>query len=269
MDKSDIAKRMKIYEKRDNSLKFMPYIPICARIDGRSFSKFTKGLDRPYDKRFNDTMIAVTKMLVKETGAVVGYTQSDEISLVWLQNNIKSQLFFDAKQFKMISNIASLATIFFYKELCKTIPKKANTAPTFDCRVWQVPTITEATNYLVWREFDATKNSISMLAQANYSHKELYKKNSKKMLDMLIKKGVNWNDEPVFFKRGIYVKRRLVYCTLSEKEISKLPDDHPAKKGGSPVFTRRLIKKCNFPPITKIANREDVIFNDSDILMAD
>ena len=96
MDKSALGSRMKWYEKR-YSHQVMPMIPVLARVDGRSFSRFTKGLGRPYDERMSKLMVAVTKFLVEETNARCGYTQSDEISLVWLTEDPNAELFFGGK----------------------------------------------------------------------------------------------------------------------------------------------------------------------------
>jgi hypothetical protein len=82
-DKTSLGDRMKWYEKRYSHV-VMPMIPVMARIDGRSFSKFTAGLARPYDERMSRLMIDTTKFLVEQTNARCGYTQSDEITLVWL-----------------------------------------------------------------------------------------------------------------------------------------------------------------------------------------
>jgi tRNA(His) 5'-end guanylyltransferase len=252
MDKSDIAKRMKSYEKRENSYQFLPYLPVCARIDGRSFSKFTKGLTKPFDKRMSDSMIETTKMLVAETGALIGYTQSDEISLIWYKPKRDSQIFFNGKYFKMVSNLASLSTIYFYKNILTKLPEKSELNPTFDCRVWQVPSCIEAVNYLIWRENDAIKNSVSMLARVYFSHKELLNVNKNQMIALLNdEKGVNWSDQPVFFRRGTFVKR--VPRTIKTIE-------------GQDII-RNKVEAIKIPKLTKILNREDFIFNNSKSLI--
>jgi len=83
MKNDNFGNRMKEYERLFGN-QFMPFLPVCMRIDGKTFSKWTKGLERPYDKRLTDLMVATTKYLVAETGALMGYTQSDEISLVFI-----------------------------------------------------------------------------------------------------------------------------------------------------------------------------------------
>ncbi len=165
--------RMKRYEKAESGRRFMPLLPVYARLDGRSFSKFTKGFGRPFDKRMTSVMIDTAKYLVNETHALIGYTQSDEISLVWYSDSIDSQIFFDGKIQKMVSVLASLATVMFNE--CCQMNSLQNAAvsmrPIFDCRVFQLQNKMEATNALLWREQDATKNAISMAARSMFGHK--------------------------------------------------------------------------------------------------
>jgi len=185
MDTSKFGDRMKMYESQTTQTKLIPKLPIIARLDGHGFSKWTKGLKRPYDKRLSDLMIETSKYLIDKYNANVVYTQSDEITLIWYITDHKSQMVFNGKLFKLHSLIASSASVFFNSKLSEFLPEKVNTLPEFDCRVWNVPTPEEAVNCILWREQDATKNSISMLAQHHFSHKELFKKNTSDMQDML------------------------------------------------------------------------------------
>jgi len=98
-----LGDRMKLYESAEASRRFMPLLPVLARIDGRCFSSFTKGMERPYDSVMTDMMIATTAALVSETNACMGYTQSDEITLAWHSTDLKSQIFFDGRIMKMTS----------------------------------------------------------------------------------------------------------------------------------------------------------------------
>ena len=99
----DLGDRMKSYEQKEAGRRFMSLLPVCARIDGKGFSKFTKGLDRPYDRGMSEIMSKTMAYLTQETQASIGYTQSDEISLVWYSPNAKSQIFFDGRIQKMVS----------------------------------------------------------------------------------------------------------------------------------------------------------------------
>jgi tRNA(His) guanylyltransferase len=209
-----LGDRVKAYEMEVAGRKLLPLIPAMARLDGRSFSKFTKDMNRPYDERFAMSMIRLTKYLVKETNACMGYTQSDEITLTWYSDNSKSEIFFNGRIQKMESVLAGMASVLFFCELPfyfdRGVSALQEKLPHFDARVWNVPTLEEGANCFLWREWDATKNSISMAAQSVYSHKELHNKHTGEMLDMLMERKINWNNYPTFFKRGTYIQRNLL-----------------------------------------------------------
>lgn len=253
-----LGDRMKMYEGIECDRKFMPGLPIVSRLDGRNFSKFTAGLDRPFDSRLHECMVRTTKYLVDHTVATCGYTQSDEITLVWGDNP-----WFDGRIFKMTSQLAAQATLFFFTSLSELIPEYAKKMPTFDARVWSMPNKKEATNVFLWRELDATKNSISMAAQHYFSHKKLHGKNSNEKQDMLMSCGVNWNDYPESFKRGTYILRRTHERKFTEEEILVLPDYHEAKKNPEILVKRQYLSVENLPIFGTILNREQVIFENA------
>ncbi|MEZ4658167.1 MAG: tRNA(His) guanylyltransferase Thg1 family protein [Caldilineaceae bacterium] len=252
--------RIKYYEQQEVGRRLLPLLPACARIDGKGFSKFTEGLARPFDARLVELMCETTAYLVQEAQACIGYTQSDEISLVWYSDDYKSQIFFDRRIQKMVSVLASMTTAFFNANLPKYLPEKSGALALFDCRVWQVPTLEEAANTLLWREFDATKNSISMAARHYYPHAELHKKTGSEMQEMLWQKGVNWNDYPSFFKRGMFVQRRKVIRTFTADDIMKLPPKHEARTNPALTVERSEVQRVDMPPFAKVINRVEVIF---------
>lgn len=254
-----LGNRMKEYEQVEAGRRFLPLLPVCARIDGKTFHNFTKGLARPYDQGFCDLMRQTARYLVTETQANMGYCQSDEISLVWYSNNWKSRIYFDGKIHKMISVLASEATSFFNANVPDYIPSKKGVPARFDCRVWQVPTLMEAANVFVWREQDATRNSVEMAAQCHYSAKALHKKHNSQMQDMLHEKGINWNDYPAFFKRGTYIQKRKTLRKFTTDELENLPERHDARKNPDLMVERTDVKFLDMPPISKVANRIDVI----------
>lgn len=264
----DIDNRMKSYEAVESGRRFMPLLPVCARIDGKCFSSFTKGLNRPFDVGMHRCMKATTKHLVKETNACVGFTESDEITLIWYSSSAKSQIFFAGRIQKMTSILAASASVHFNNMLPSMLPQKANSnpAPVFDCRVWQVPTLTEAANVLVWRELDATRNSVQMAASSVYSNKELFKKNNEQMQDMLMAKGINWNDYPSWFKRGVYILRREEMRAFSTEEFVNLPKNHAARANPSMKYKRKIFETLSMPPIVKVINKEGVLFKGEDCI---
>lgn len=257
----NLGDRIKSYENQTCGIKLLPRIPVIARLDGKTFSTFTAGLKRPYDNRLSDLMIETTKYLVKETNANCGYTQSDEITLVWYSDSYESKIYFDRRLFKMLSDLAAMASVYFNRYLPNAIPEKGHLMPRFDCRVFNVPTIEEAANVFLWREFDATKNSISMAAQHYYSHLDLNKKNSSDKQEMLFLKGVNWNDYPSFFKRGSYIQRKRLLTKYSSSELEILPLKHNARTNPDLEIERYVISVLNIEPIATISNRADVILN--------
>lgn len=259
MSQDNFGNRMKDYERMETGRRFMPGLPVYARIDGRSFSKFTKGMGRPYDLAMTNVMIDTVKSLVDETHACIGYTQSDEISLCWFADTYgEGQIFFDGKIQKMVSVLAALTTAYFIQHGLKVFPSRFdNKFPVFDARVFQLPNKVEGANAFLWREFDATKNSISMAARSVYSHKELDRKNGGEMQEMLWQKGINWNDYPASFKRGTYVQRKAMWVELDAATMAKIPED---KRPTGPV-QRHEIATLELPPFATVTNRVAVIFD--------
>lgn len=255
--------RMKGYESAETGRRFMPGLPVYARIDGRSFSKFTKGMKRPYDIDMTRAMIETTKFLVDKTHALLGYCQSDEISLIWYTDSAEKQIFFDGRIQKMTSVLAGMASAKFTLEAIKVWPDRVeNSPPTFDCRVFQLPNQTEGANAFLWREMDASKNSISMAAHDNFSPRELHGVNGKQMQEMLWeKKGINWNDYPAFFKRGTFIRRKSVERMLSAQEMDHIPAQHRPKDGKA---IRTELVELDMPRFVTVKNRVEVVFDGAD-----
>lgn len=266
--KDDLGDRMKLYEGMEAGRRLMPLLPALARIDGRAFHSFTRGMDRPFDARFSACMLDTTAALVRETGACMGYTQSDEITLAWHSQTTQSQIWFDGRVAKMTSQLAAQATLIFYRLVLERMPQYANRLPTFDARVWNAPNRAEGANVFLWREWDATKNSVSMAASACYSHKALMGKNSQQKHDMLHAKGVNWNNYPAMFKRGAYVQRRTVAVPFGVDELDRLPPKHAARTNPALVVERSVCSALDMPPLGAVMNREAVIFDGAPPLLA-
>lgn len=258
--------RMKLYEMAEAGRMFMPRLPICVRLDGRSFSSWTSGLERPYDVRLHNLMVLVTRALVEETGATIGYTESDEISLLLFSDDPKTQVWFGGRVQKIVSTAAAVASAVFNSTCPQFIPGKGTA--TFDCRAWQVPTLEEAANVLLWREFDAVKNSIQQAAHHYYSHNELLGKHTGEMQEMLHVKGVNWNDYPAWFKRGSYTQRRKTERKFTVEEMEKLPPKHQARSNPDLVVERHDVVNLDLPILSKVTNRVDVLVYGADPIAA-
>lgn len=250
-----LAARMKSHEERWCGERLGDvYTPVVARIDGRHFHAFTRGMKRPYDRRFSALMREVTERLVDETGAVLGYTQSDEISLVWIKKSDDQQIFFDGREHKMVSQLAALATCHFLLGLLPhDLDTFADRRPTFDARVFTVPTVEEAANYLVWRTLDAVRNSVNMLGQAHFSYRQLLRLNADAVKTMLLEKGVVWDAEPWWFKRGSYFQRRAVNRAFTAAEIEALPPKHHARTNPDLVVERTDVVEVH-PPLLNNAD---------------
>ena len=253
---------MKAYEAREADRRFLPMAPVYARIDGRNFSAFTRGMERPYDIAMTEAMIRTTEALVEETHARIGYTQSDEISLVWLAERSDSSIFFDHRVAKMTSVLASYATASFMIALQSEMPDRINKMPHFDCRAFQVPTRSEAANVFLWREQDATKNAVSMAARSVYSHNALDHKSGPEMQEMLFAKGINFNDYPAFFKRGTFVRREPVWREFTADELHAIPEAH--RPAPDAKVQRSEIRRLDMPRFGSVTNREAVIFDGAD-----
>jgi tRNA(His) guanylyltransferase len=257
----DLADRMKFYENIGAGQRLIPNLPVCIRLDGKAFHQWTRGLRRPYDDRLYTLFDETTKFLVEASDAVVGYTQSDEITLLLYNGGQPdSQGFFDGRVSKLTSVLASMATTKFNALVPSILPEKHHRLACFDCRVWNVPTEQEAVNCLIWRELDATRNSIQMAAQALYSHKRLHQKNTSQMQEMLWQQGINWNDYPTRFTRGGYFQRRVIARKFTVEELAQLPPLHDARKDPDLMVTRQVIEPLELPPLLHVGNRVEVIF---------
>lgn len=262
--RDSLGDRMKIYEGIEAERILMPRLPVIARIDGRAFHTLTRGLDRPFDVWFSNTMIETTQALVEHSNALIGYTQSDEISLVFYAEDADSEMFFNGRTFKLTSVLASIATAYFNRRMVENLPRVSKIG-FFDCRVWSVPNKEEALDYLIWREQDAVRNSISMAAQAKFSHKELHKKTASQMQEMLFQQhGINWNAYPARFKRGTYVRRVTTSTPFTAEEIEQLPPKHAARANPNLQVIRSRVVEVPMPPLTKVRNRVAVVFNGED-----
>lgn len=256
-----LGDRMKFYEKMySGDEMLMPLIPCVARLDGRAFHTFTRGLDRPFDPRLTTLMCNTTYKLMEEVDAHVAYTQSDEITLVWWVRDYKSQMTFAGRVQKLTSVLASLCSVLFNRMMPDVLPEKKDYMPVFDCRVFNVPTAEEAVNCLIWRQQDATRNSISMAAQAFYSHNELMGKNCDEMQEMLFQRGINWNKYPEYFKNGTMYLRRKVFRPFTTEELDALPPKHEARQNPDLQVERNSLETC-YHILTKIQNRVGFVFD--------
>lgn len=223
MDTSDLAKRMKEYEKR-NRYYLQRRMPVILRLDMRAGHGFTKGFERPFDEVFIKAIQDTAKYLCENIqNCKLSYQQSDEITLLLVDyEKINTDCFFEYRIDKLCSIAASMTTMAFNKffrdnvgdylyenydeqylaDYIETLQNAVDKGAMFDCRCFNIPK-EEVTNCIYWRQLDASRNSIQMVGQANFSHKELQNKSCNDIQDMLmVQKGINWNDLPIYQKRG-------------------------------------------------------------------
>ena len=223
--------------------------PVAIRLDGKAFHTFTKGFEKPFDMILVNTMQKTMKYLCENIqGCVLGFQQSDEITLILIDyKKLNSEAWFDYEVQKMCSVSASMATMafnkFFEKEVreyeldckCSLMPqsvefleehqkylKTLNDAikkgAMFDARCFNIPK-EEVANLIYWRQLDATRNSIQMVGQAWFSHKELQNKSCSMIQDMLHEqKKINWNNFPTYLKRGSCCIKKEIATTCAEMD---------------------------------------------------
>lgn len=274
--KDELGKRMKESYEDISKTKLLRRTPVAIRIDGKAFHTFTRGFKKPFDEILIKSMQDTMKYLCENIqGCVLGYTQSDEITLILIDyQKLNSCAWFDYKVQKMCSVAASLATMAFNKAFKKnaeeitdrnllgfsykssnnqnidlydekyitTLKNAIINGATFDARCFNVPK-EEVANLIYWRQLDATRNSIQMVGQANFSQKELEGKSCNDIQDMLMtRKGINWNNLPVYQKRGS--------CCIKKT----IRDSRVTTEDGILTMSRWIID--NDIPIFKGENRE-------------
>lgn len=213
-DATALGDRMKAHERVTRAvLPRRTYT--LVRIDGRAFHTHLRDADKPFDQDVLSAMGAVAEALCEEmSGAVFAYTQSDECSVLLTDFSAPgTEPWFNGVVQKMTSIAASTATAAFNASYGRNTAGKW---ATFDARVFTIPDPVEVANYCLWRQRDAVRNSISMAAQAQFSHRQLHKVNTDRMQELLwSEKGINWNDYPVACKRGQVTSRR-----VGEREVT-------------------------------------------------
>ena len=248
---NDLGKRMKENYEDIFKNKLMRRAPVIIRIDGKAFHTFTKGFKKPFDEILIKSMQETMKYLCENIqGCVLGYTQSDEISLLLVDyKNLNSSAWFDYEVQKICSIAASMATMAFNKsfiknaeefmtdcaasyemeglcskgteeyKLCEVYQKAIEKGAMFDARCFNIPK-EEVTNYFYWRQLDAIRNSIQMIGQANFSHNILQYKTCEDIKDMLyVKNEIVWELLPIHKQRGsCCIKQDYIYENILRKQ---------------------------------------------------
>lgn len=271
----DLGTRMKAFYEEIPKTRLMRRVPVAIRIDGKAFHTFTKEFQKPFDEVLIKTMQDTMKYLCENIqGCVLGYTQSDEITLILVDyKKFTSSAWFDYEVQKVCSIAASMATIAFNKyfseninseycvfddelldgdfnpnykneyliDLYTTHIKASYKGAMFDARCFNIPK-EEVTNLIYWRQLDATRNSIQMVGQANFSHKELQNKSCDQIQDMLMtQKGINWNDIPSYQKHGSCCIKEEYRFNDSLRSRWIIDNDIPIFKGDNRKYIEDMI----------------------------
>lgn len=241
--KDSLGDRQKAYEAVNDRI-LVPKMTFIIRVDGKAFHTYTRGLAKPFDTIMGNTMIEVTKKLCEEiAGAVLGYTQSDEITIICkYTDRIVSQAWFDGRIRKIETIAASKATKWFnkifsekvddyiekfegteeYKNTLRIFYNKKIGLAEFDARVFNVPEW-DCINNVIWRQQDAIRNSIEAVGHANFSTKELHKVNCDGIKEMLLKqKNIDWeNDFTPYQKYGAFCYKMQETKTINGKTVER------------------------------------------------
>lgn len=247
----NLGDRMKSYYENRSKTFLTRRTPVIIRLDGKAFHTFTKGFNKPFDEVMCSAMQQTMKYLCENIqGCVLGYTQSDEITLVLIDyQKLTTDAWFDYNVQKVCSVAASMATLAFNRqfqrqivelsyngkldndELTNSYKRSAKVGAVFDARCFNIPK-EEVTNCILWRQQDAIRNSISSVGQANFSHKRLEGLDSKQIQELLFQeKGINWNNYPTKFKRGSCCIKKCYQATGSVLRSHWFIDDE------IPIFT--------------------------------
>jgi len=200
MDKTSLGDRMKNNYENRYRLYLPRRIPVMLRLDGKAFHTLTRKMIKPFDEKFHNAMVKAAMALCEEAqGVKLTYIASDEITVLLTDfDKLTTEAWFNYNIQKMSSIAAAVTSVTFSKEM--------GVSAVFDCRAFSIPK-EEVVNNLVWRQQDWVRNSISMLAQSLFSHKELHQKKQPDMHEMLYEKGINWNNCIDWEKNGTVIMR--------------------------------------------------------------
>lgn len=264
--KDDLGDRMKGYESVETDRAFDPSLPLIARLDGRAFHTFTRGMQKPFDHDLSNIMREVTAHLIEKTHARIGYTQSDEITLIFHRESEESQPLFGGRCFKIASVLAGMASAKFALLAHRVWPDRVEAnPPQFDCRAFNVPSVVEAVNHLVWRENDASRNAVQMVAQAHFSAKKLHGKSCDELEDMLEAIDVRMDDFAPHLRHGRYLARETVLVTLDEAALARIPEKH---RPTGPVMRSRILDR-DIGPLRAKLDRVALVFGSSTTQLVD
>ena len=252
-DMQSLGDRLKKIEQQ-NTHYVNAEFPLYARLDGKKFSGFTRGMQRPFDDVFNEMMTQTVKTLVEETNASLAFHQSDEISLFW-HDDVATD--FGARRDKLLGELVGLATARFVQLTHEFFPNLVNRLPRFDCRLMNVSEATAA-DFFMWRQMDCIKNSVSQMSSAYIAHSELLGVSTgkrKQMLEELL--GKPWDELPAHYRLGTFIRRIQEHRTI---DVAHIPEEHRWRVPESAI--RNVTSKLVYSPIQQFDDPRDILYTD-------
>ncbi len=238
--KDSLGDRMKSSYEDAYRIHLPRRMPVIVRYDGKSFHSYTRGCKKPIDQDLVDCMNETAIYVCKNVqGCKLGYVQSDEVSLLITNyDQLETNSYFDNNLQKIVSIISAMASSYFTSISAKIFGEIK--LAQFDARAFVLPK-EEVNNYFLFRQQDATRNSVQMLARSLYSHKECTDKNNSELQEMCWQKGINWNDCPTSQKRGrCVIKTKTIKTGINPitKEVSSSERSEWVVDNEIPIFSK-------------------------------
>lgn len=229
--------------------KIAPDEHFLIRVDGRAFHTFTRGMDRPFSTPFRNAMKSAAIEVLRHLKPQFVYFQSDEITYAWTSKSTDGYTHpFDGKVAKLLSVVASLTSVAFYKGCIDAGIDVKDKLPHFDARLVDVlpstATIQSIMQPVQWRENDAMRNSIAMVAQSMFSQTELHGQNSYAQATMASDAGFDWDSVTKGYLRGTYLTMGVEERTLTYDELQRIPLKN--RPNANTKFNRSVLKECHF-----------------------
>lgn len=260
-----VGDRMKALERTSDVLTLSPETPVYARLDGRSFSSFTRSMERPFDARMTRAMADTAEYVARETNAAAAFVQSDEISLVWRwrsEANPDGQALFGGRQQKLVSVLSSLCSARFVTLLASEeygLRDYLAKVPHFDARVVQMPDEETAAEMFAWRGADARRNAVNQIGRSRFSHRDMNGVPTARVRRMLDEIGEPVSGFPPQNLYGTLMARRTVEKEMDPDVLSRIPAH---KRPEGPVV-RSEWARLSFP-LDKADNLRGVLFGGED-----
>ena len=256
MARGDIGDRVRALEAVETGRRLAGALPVCARLDGRGFSRFTRDMARPFDPGMTAAMIATATELVARSGARVAFVQSDEVSLLFERNSPEAGLLFDGKVQKVVSVLAGIAAAKFAREVAGRFPHKADALPHFDCRAFGVPSREAAAEAILWRTLDARRNALNQVAHHHLGDRATRGVGWEGRVAMLRERGVDPGAHPVENMRGAFVRRVTRTRGLDAGDLARIPEGRRPE-----TVERSSVEVVPMPPLWRVGNAVEVLFD--------